>query len=292
MPVSISLVNLTNDTIHIDDLGTRLLGPSGTAFNVTGFFLPEELQQSQDLQALAVSGSVTLSGAEGITPVEELELFFQGSQFQTQNFTTDGRDLRALRNTIVEGSDHVVVTSGVDVDDVVTYTVATAPQVVTDALVGTGAVTVTSGSNTITIDAPTAPAFVIDGDGIVYLADASRGDKQLSVGRDSNTWGRPGNQKSAFLGMHGVNNSDIGWEMIRDATITAIIAGHTNGSMDLEILVDGAVAYSETNLSPGYNEFPGLNIDVDLNQTIQIFLSNNQNVRDPNVWLELAWRLE
>lgn len=152
MPVTIALVNLTNDEIRIDDLGTRLLGPSGTAFDITGFFLPEELRQSEDLAALAASGVVTLSGAEGLTPPSEIFDFLDGGQFQTQNFTTDGRDLRDLRNTVIEPGLNTVVASGVEEETgVVTYTVGTIPQVVTDAIVPGGDATVISGANTITV---------------------------------------------------------------------------------------------------------------------------------------------
>jgi len=124
MPLSLGLLNLTEEELNLVDLGTFLPPGSGTLLDLTGLFLPGEFRDSQSLfEQVVVSGTVAISGSEGVLDTASAIRFFAGAQFAEQNFTVDGRDLRDIRNTFVKGNSPIVVTSGEDVDGRLIFTV-------------------------------------------------------------------------------------------------------------------------------------------------------------------------
>lgn len=152
MALPISLINNTGSAILLDDLGITLDPGPGTIRDITGIYLPEELRQSEDLQAFAaVSGDVTISGSDGLLSPAQAQRFFDGSQMSEQIFTVDGFDLRSMRNNAVIAGSNIVVVSGVDGDGLTTFTIETGSGVLTNALVGAGGITVASGVNFTTV---------------------------------------------------------------------------------------------------------------------------------------------
>jgi len=161
MPLPVALINQTPNEIGIVDLGIFVPPGSGTILDLTGLYLIEEVRDSSDLQEqTVVSGSIVISGSEGVISSAAAARFFTGSQIAEQNFTTEGVDLRSLRNIIIVEGDNIVVTSGEAPNQTLVFTITTAPNVVTDAIVGSAFVTVTSGTNEIVLATDnTNPAF-------------------------------------------------------------------------------------------------------------------------------------
>jgi len=161
MPLPVALINQTPNEIGIVDLGIFVPPGSGTILDLTGLYLIEEVRDSSDLQEqTVVSGSIVISGSEGVISSAAAARFFTGSQIAEQNFTTEGVDLRSLRNIIIAEGDNIVVTSGEAPNQTLIFTINTAPNVVADALVGAGNVTVVSGANTITFSGTDSAASV------------------------------------------------------------------------------------------------------------------------------------
>jgi len=161
MPLPIALINQTPDEIGIGDLGIFVPPGSGTILELTGLYLIEEVRDSSDLEEQTViSGSIVISGSEGVLSSSAATRFFTGSQVGEQNFTTEGVDLRSLRNIIIAEGDNIVVTSGEAPNQTLIFTITTAPNVLTNAIVGSAFVTVTSGTNEIVLATDnTNPAF-------------------------------------------------------------------------------------------------------------------------------------
>jgi len=152
-----------------------------------------------------------------------------------------------------------------------------------------------AGSNTITISGSHNPEFILDDEGVIYVPDPTRSGIPISVNRDTFTYGRSGNQKLTYLGIHGVLNSDAGYVIQRGGYITSITSHHKSGIMDLHVVESGT--YTSTlaefnGLAAGDNIFAPLSIEVPGNELLQLYLANTTNVLDPVVVVEVAWRLE
>jgi len=125
MPLSLGLLNLTEEQLTLEDLGTFLAPGSGTLVDFTGLYLPGEFRDSLSLfEQVVISGTVVISGSEGLLDQTEALLFFAGAQFAEQNFTTDGRDLREINNSIVLAGNNIAVVSGTTESSQQTYTVS------------------------------------------------------------------------------------------------------------------------------------------------------------------------
>ncbi len=116
MPLPIGVLNLTNSSVELRDMGIFIPPGSGTLIDLTGEFLVEELRSSDSLQIQVVtSGTVAVSGSEGILSTEEAINFFAGNRVGSENFTSTGFDLRTLSATAaIVGAGNVTVTSGTD----------------------------------------------------------------------------------------------------------------------------------------------------------------------------------
>ena len=120
MPLPIALINQTPNEIGIVDLGIFVPPGSGTILDLTGLYLIEEVRDSSDLEEhTVISGSVVISGSEGVLNAAAAARFFTGSQIAEQNFTTEGIDLRDLRNVmVIEGdeiTEHWIIVAQVDI---------------------------------------------------------------------------------------------------------------------------------------------------------------------------------
>jgi len=125
MPLSLGLLNLTEEQITLEDLGTFLAPGSGTLVDFTGLYLPGEFRDSLSLfEQVVISGTMVISGSEGLLDQAEALLFFAGAQFAEQNFTVDGRDLREINNSIVLAGNNITVVSGTTESSQQTYTVS------------------------------------------------------------------------------------------------------------------------------------------------------------------------
>jgi hypothetical protein len=251
--------------------------------------------------SITASG-VTLSGAIIVEGLGTVSLSVDG---QTITFSGSGSDFSGSAITDINGETGPSITlqgaGEVSVSSTATneITISGTPHTentdtISDAIIGAGGIVVTSGVDTTTISGGADFGYIKDDDDIVYAPDDSRGGKLLSVGRDSELWGNTGNQKLTFLGFNGIKNTGVGWLMPRDATITNITTEHDFGDMLLDIVVDGNIGtplISFTTLSAGPNELGPQDADLAEGETLQVYLSNTSNVRDPIVWIELAWRL-
>ncbi len=152
MPLPIALINQTPNEIGVVDLGIFVPPGSGTILDLTGLYLIEEVRDSSDLEEhTVISGSIVISGSEGVLSSAAAARFFTGSQVGEQTFTTEGIDLRDLRNVIVAEGDNIVVASGEDSNQTLIFTVGTSSNVLADALVGAGNITIVSGTDTVTV---------------------------------------------------------------------------------------------------------------------------------------------
>lgn len=235
MPLPIALINQTPNEIGIVDLGIFVPPGSGTILDLTGLYLIEEVRDSSDLQEqTVVSGSIVISGSEGVLSSAAAARFFTGSQIAEQNFTTEGIDLRDLRNIVVVGGDEIVVTSG-EVNQVLNFTVSVGENVLTDALVGAGNVTVTSGTNVITISGASVSGGVGDVTGDLINAEFTGG------GTTSNTW------LSVSTKDHASNQ--IPFVMLYPSRITGVGYSNSSNSSDIDIEIHKSLAASGTDTS-------------------------------------------
>jgi hypothetical protein len=161
---------------------------------------------------------------------------------------------------------------------------------------GFGGVTVLGNAETneVTISGGADFGIVRDEVGNLYAPDPTRSGIVLSIYRDTWTYGRSGNQKLSYLGVHGVNNANAGYVTHRDGMITSITSHHDVGTMDLHVTESGVVTQTiaEFNgLASGDNILEPLSIEVPGNELLQLYLANTGNVKDAVVAVEIAWRL-
>ncbi len=230
MPLPITLINNTVGEVRVDDLGITLASGVGTSVDITGLYLPSELRQSDNLETFVVaSGAVSISGSEGILSISDSIRFFAGSLVAEEIFTTAGTDLRAITEVI--SGDNIVVTSGGDVNNPV-FTVTTGPGVITDAIVGVGDITVTSGTNTITISGGSTTSGIGDVTGDLINAEFTSG------GATSNVW------LSISTKDHASNK--IPFVMLYPARITGISYSNSLDATDTDIEIHKSLAGAGT----------------------------------------------
>jgi len=135
-------------------------------------------------------------------------------------------------------------------------------------------------------------AFVQNSSGILMMYDNNR-SKWLSVSRDSIKFGIGNNNitSNRWLMVDDVWSNLQGYDINRNITITLITAQSrnnsnckfriTNGSGDLHLI-------ELNNESKKIND--GVNINVAMNDSIQVFLEVNENKIDyPSLLIEYAW---
>ena len=132
-------------------------------------------------------------------------------------------------------------------------------------------------------------------DGILWFEDETR-SKWLSVSRVTFGAGTAGRAKNRYLSAwDGLEIGVSGYRLPRDATLTAI-AAQTRGSFSWTVRIrkndnsSDIASLAISSASGGHNG--SLDIDFTEGDRLQIFAetSNLLGVRDPVVWLELAWR--
>ncbi len=243
MALPIALINQTPNEIGIVDLGIFVPPGSGTILDLTGLYLIEEVRDSSDLEEhTVISGSIVISGSEGVLNSAAAARFFTGSQIAEQNFTTEGIDLRDLRNVIVAEGDNIVVTSG-EVNQTLVFTVGTSSNVVSDALVGAGNVTIVSGTDTITVSGGTGLTGALHQIAFMKGKDDIMNDLFLNTYGDGMD-GSPSNDspavmpwKSKLVGLT-YTNKTAGTKVHIEIQSTADGTGNSPVLMDFDWLLD------------------------------------------------------
>lgn len=133
--------------------------------------------------------------------------------------------------------------------------------------------------------------------GHLYLKDGTRGNKWLSADRLTVHAARDGRAKNTYLPyIDGQSSLTTGMRIPRNGTILGIVA-QTRGTETWNVRVrKNGVATNLASLSLSAvagGETTTLNVDVNAGDRIQIYAdtSGMLGIRDPNVWVEIAWRL-
>jgi hypothetical protein len=129
------------------------------------------------------------------------------------------------------------------------------------------------------------------------MKDPTRGDKWISADRLNIFSARNGRAKNRYLPyIDGQSSLITGVRIPRNATLLSIVAQTRNTeTWTVQVRKNG----STTNLASlpltGVDGGQITNLDVDFNagDRIQIYADTTSllGIRDPNVWIELAWRL-
>ncbi len=131
-------------------------------------------------------------------------------------------------------------------------------------------------------------------DGIVYIYDETR-DKWLSAYKFYPAWGHGNNVENQYMKYATVGATAGGPTMIRNSTIIGLTISVTGGNQtkNFKIRKNGSGVDLETyQLVDGKINVTDANIDIDINETIQLFIGlNGAAVNGPNATLEIAWRL-
>lgn len=141
-------------------------------------------------------------------------------------------------------------------------------------------------------DKPDSDTVLIDG--ILYVNDSTRG-LYLSVERHSLIFGDVRNAKNRFLNVEAGNivSYNSGSRFIRNACLVGISAQLSqSGTCDILIYKNKiltTIASLSISASTG-NEDGTLNVNIDQGDYLQAYVSNTQNVKNPVVTLQYAWR--
>lgn len=131
--------------------------------------------------------------------------------------------------------------------------------------------------------------------GILFVYDSIR-LKFVSVDRTILSFGDNGSLKNNYLSVSANADSEkSGFRLFRNAVITAI-------SLNLEKAKDCTVSIrrnhniinlvSISNVPPNFgNQIDGLNIDLNTGDFLQAYLASSQNINNPVLAAEIAWRL-
>ena len=147
-------------------------------------------------------------------------------------------------------------------------------------------------------NAPTDPnADLQISGGHLYIKDGTRADKWLSADRFIVHAARDGRAKNSYLRyIDGQPSLSTGMRIPRNATIMGIVA-QTRGveTWDVRVRRNGVATNLASLTLSGVagNHTTSLNVDVSTGDRIQIYADTTGmiGIRDPNVWVELAWRL-
>lgn len=133
--------------------------------------------------------------------------------------------------------------------------------------------------------------------GHLYMKDGTRGNKWLSADRLTIFSARNGRARNTYLPyIDGQSSFTTGVRIPRNATILSIVA-QTRGAETWNVRVrknGSATNLASLSLSGvAGGQVTSLNVDVSTGDRIQIYADTSGllGVRDPNVWIELAWRL-
>jgi len=140
---------------------------------------------------------------------------------------------------------------------------------------------------------------VVDGalaivDGVMYSYDGTR-SKWLSVDRKQYWTGRNHNnaQNVYLYGLDSIATSTTGYRVLRDGTITGLVAQtSSNSTWTLQVRRNGVVtALASLSLSATTGaQTTSVNVDVSQGDRLQLFASGN-NIANPVAGLEIAWRI-
>jgi hypothetical protein len=301
---TVYIENIAASGVAIPDLGIPNL-PPGVAFDISGQFTDYEIRSSNDFRNLVENNYLTVSGTgpelatKGIgagefviVPKTAVLLWLAGVDFSGQNIfikpdpTSNGVDVVNLWDNVKR-----ITTSGTEAPVTMSGTLGTG---ITFAGLGGVDIRGDFASSAVTVSGGEDFGIVRDKDGNLYAPDPTRSGVVISIYRDTWTYGRSGQQKLSYLGVHGVNNANAGYVTHRHGMITSISSHHETGTMDLHVTESGLFnqTIAEFNgLAAGDNILEPLSIEVPGNELLQLYLSNTGNVKDPVVAVEIAWRL-
>ena len=140
---------------------------------------------------------------------------------------------------------------------------------------------------------PGNPLLEVDG-GLLWVYDSSRG-KWLSSSRFNASAGEKGRVRDKYLRVYDSQVTNLsGWRVPRDGTITAIVAQTRQAySWTLRVRKNGSdtnIASLVLNSEAGKHQTT-LSVDVAAGDQIQLFAETAFGaIRDPLVWVEIAWR--
>jgi hypothetical protein len=202
------------------------------------------------------------------------------------------------------------------------------PEGPTKAIIGVGEVVVFSGTNVIIVSGTPHPADEDDVDAIVASGVTSTGtvefqgagnvaihpdtpssniitvsgseflDDGASINRVRIGYGKDGNILGAYMRVEGTSSNNTGHVMLRQARLTGI-AGYYDGgdathAFDIKKNGDPTTLVSFTMIKGVAFTDVGSLVPIDFNvgDRVQIYVSaSGTSIRDPNVWLEVAWRV-
>jgi len=128
-------------------------------------------------------------------------------------------------------------------------------------------------------------------DNILWLYDTSR-SKWLSIDRFKPGGGESGKSKDKYLPVFDGQTLNLtGWRLPRDGTIVGIVAQtRLAATWTLEVRKNGALSAIASLAIAGTTGDHVRTTDVDVDEGDRIQLYANGDVRDPLVWIEIAWR--
>jgi len=134
----------------------------------------------------------------------------------------------------------------------------------------------------------------VDG-GRLWVYDSSR-SKWLSSDRLTASAGRAGRAKNSYLRLHDGQTSNLtGYRLPRDATITAMMAQTRNvETWTLRVRKNGSATNVASLVLNGVDgrHVITTNVDLDEGDQVQFYADTTEilGIRDPFVWIEIAWR--
>lgn len=138
---------------------------------------------------------------------------------------------------------------------------------------------------------PQGPLTIING--YPVFNDPSRGDKTLTIARNTFSAGKSGKAKNVYLFTEDrLSMNKTGVRMARKGTITMIsVQNSTSNTFTLEVRRNGvltSLASVVVTAALG-NEDVSVNVDFNQGDLLQFYIDGT--ARDPHAWIEVAWRV-
>jgi len=145
----------------------------------------------------------------------------------------------------------------------------------------------------IGVDGNSTTGDLIITNGYPVYIDPTRGNKTLTIARNTFAGGKRGKAKNVLLFTEdGVNLQKTGIRMARKGTITMVsVENSKTNTFTLRVRKNGSVTnLTSLAVTAGLgNQDVSTNIDFSQGDLLQFYIEGTAN--DPHTWIEVAWRV-